>query len=286
MPRLMLLLAGISTASYWHTPELRAQPASADTQVGFDKSAAHEGMSPYERHYAGDRFVGVFREDSNAWVYTAEFASRFGMPKRWISEDLRGALALAFRYEILSERMCGYSGDKNTCLPIEQCILEVYVDHSTDLGWVTENERMSMIQMDSSVGSTNYLFPSSGSDRKRMVELRKSGPGVSEWLEVGHYGPLNGKLGYGLRPIEFHRNVFDGVDWLRYRECMDFVKTPEAVRIQYATIVCDGQCVTRPVRHTIDIPSDFVARAANLKSQAKQDGGLWSIVKDRLSKPK
>jgi lipopolysaccharide/colanic/teichoic acid biosynthesis glycosyltransferase len=39
-------------------------------------------------------------KDIHVWVYTSKFAKRFGMPKEWVDDELKGAEALAYRLDL------------------------------------------------------------------------------------------------------------------------------------------------------------------------------------------
>ena len=52
--------------------------------------------------------------DPNVYVYTAEFARRFQMPPQWVSEELVGADAVAFRV-VAAEKTCGWVGNPQAC---------------------------------------------------------------------------------------------------------------------------------------------------------------------------
>ena len=65
---------------------------------------------------------GSYTEDINMWVYTSEFAKRFGMPKEWIDDSLKGADAVAFRVETRTARDCNLFRDPSNCQIYRQCI--------------------------------------------------------------------------------------------------------------------------------------------------------------------
>jgi hypothetical protein len=58
------------------------------------------------------RFVVLFVfiiKDTHVWVYTSKFAKRFGMPKEWVDDELKGAEALAYRLDLdVYGTKCGY----------------------------------------------------------------------------------------------------------------------------------------------------------------------------------
>lgn len=98
-------------------------------------SEASKKLSPYEREHGGQS--GVFRKDPNIWVYTTQLARDTGMPMTWASDELKGVVAAAFRREPEgAEQDCGWGGQKNVCLPVMSCVLELYFDRTTQkLPW-------------------------------------------------------------------------------------------------------------------------------------------------------
>lgn len=92
-------------------------------------------MSRYEREHGGSG--GVFRRDPNIWVYTTAVARDTGMPMEWTSDELKGVVAAAFRREPEgAEQDCGWGGNKNSCSPVMNCVLELYFDRTVQkLPW-------------------------------------------------------------------------------------------------------------------------------------------------------
>jgi len=79
-----------------------------------------------------------FTKDEHVWIYTRAFAERFRMPSAWVSEDLKGIEAAAFR---IGEAglTCGLGGREENCHRFQQCELDIYVDEKKyPLPWLTE----------------------------------------------------------------------------------------------------------------------------------------------------
>lgn len=82
-----------------------------------------------DRYEINQTFDGQsFTKDNNIWVYTAEFAEIFGMPKNGIDPKLTGIEAAAFRVEDPGYKLCGMGGNVRQCMSQERCMLDVYVD--------------------------------------------------------------------------------------------------------------------------------------------------------------
>lgn len=80
----------------------------------------------------------VFYKDNNIWAYDKEFADIFGMPDKYI-EDQMGISAAAFRIEDSSYQECGFGGVSTNCRRVTQCIMDLYFnEHKTPLPWATD----------------------------------------------------------------------------------------------------------------------------------------------------
>jgi hypothetical protein len=78
---------------------------------------------------------GPIYMDPNVYAYTAEFAKRFQMPDEWISPDLKGADAVAWRM-MPSYQECGWGGDPKACRQVMECNIDLYFDHQRNpLPW-------------------------------------------------------------------------------------------------------------------------------------------------------
>jgi hypothetical protein len=98
-----------------------------DSQLG--KRVERKPNLTSDRYEINQTFDGQsFTKDNNIWVYTAEFAETFGMPKSGIDPQLTGIEAAAFRVEDPGYKLCGMGGDIKQCMNQERCMLDVYVD--------------------------------------------------------------------------------------------------------------------------------------------------------------
>ena len=79
---------------------------------------------------------GIRDVDPNIYVYSAAFAQRFQMPEEWISDELTGAEAAAFRM-VPAPKSCGWNWDLNNCREDEvMCELDLYFDsNKQQLPW-------------------------------------------------------------------------------------------------------------------------------------------------------
>ncbi len=78
----------------------------------------------------------TYTADPYVWAYTREFANLFRMPEKWIDENLKGALAVAFRMATIGNLSCGYGGREDSCWPPLECQMDVYYDNRIKLPWI------------------------------------------------------------------------------------------------------------------------------------------------------
>lgn len=149
--------------------------------IAWGVALGDEGYKPrtYETVYT-PKANRAYVEDINVWVYTREFAERFGMPEEWIDEDLKGALAIAFRKEVPTARSFFPHKGPDVWMRDRECILDVYLDEWADIQWV-DNQIADFIPYRESWG---YLVPQKREDwmyRRRPVGLPDVVPGGVEY---------------------------------------------------------------------------------------------------------
>lgn len=162
-----------------------------------------DGQSNWEKkHLFQGR--GTYDKDPNEWIYSKQFSQKFGMPEKWVSDQLKGVEALAFRVATMPYSTCGYGGQADRCAPAVSCILDIYVDETKHpLPWTDETAAgfstrfSSAYFLDAQSGQFNvgpskdvdpiyyfkrdmtwYRRPFSGSQRKEFIFLHnKNVPG-------------------------------------------------------------------------------------------------------------
>lgn len=122
----MALCMSLAMAAQAQTGALPMQPSESATE-----------QSSYAARILNRR--GVREVDPNVYVYNAEFAKRFQMPQEWVSDELKGADAVAFRV-VPGYKTCGWGGNPQACREEERCEMDLYFDHQRNpLPW---DERM------------------------------------------------------------------------------------------------------------------------------------------------
>ena len=89
-------------------------------------------------------FGGTYSKDPHLWAYTKTFASRFGMPKEWMTPTLQQAQALAYRidWDIQGEH-CTDKDRTQNCRPKPLCVIDMYLINNT-VPWVNNKTHDSL----------------------------------------------------------------------------------------------------------------------------------------------
>ena len=186
--------------------------------------------------------ISTRRLDNNIWVYTEEFAKRFGMPKRWIGEeDFKGALAIAYRHEIYAIKECGYFQSWENCREFrEMDVLDIYVPHNLEtIPWNTdklygtnfvadfnsskywlkpyhfkEGKSAEIYNLDRNVVEHNKdkLTEQSYKDLISYIGFESVEPGIDSIVYAHRFKSDGFGEGGGGWVHSFHRNIFDGID--------------------------------------------------------------------------
>lgn len=179
------------------------------------------GPSYHERQRVFKPGGGTKQVDPNVYVYTPEFAKRFQMPDEWISTELKGVDAVAFRV-VPSYPSCGWGGDPKACNTNEvRCEMDLYFDHKANpLPW---DERYPEVRA-GRYGTSVHFIPAliresrlpkhtnnlGWSSYSPFVDL-KTGKGLG-WQ---YFTSLDSKSGWGwVTLLGYDKEVFFGVSLL------------------------------------------------------------------------
>lgn len=171
---------------------------------------------------------GPLDADPNVYVYTAEFAKRFQMPEEWVSNELKGVDAVAFRV-MPSYRWCGWGGDPKACSEQVRCEMDLYFDHKRNpLPWderwperYSGHYNMSVNFIANYLTEGNQNYPRSAQRPRNPARKDdhifakyspfvdpKSGKGL--WWE-GMYSNDGGSSGIYMSVTSYDREIFSGV---------------------------------------------------------------------------
>lgn len=137
-----------------------AQKEAASTEDNAPQTAEQVTVRPLNWQtrftFEGQSRPGPYAVDPHIWVYTREFAERFGMPLKWIDPELKGVEAAAWRKTKTGYVTCGWGGKKDACR--EEEVLELYFDTAkTKLPWAPWSEEFQHLGDRLWVTSTRFL---------------------------------------------------------------------------------------------------------------------------------
>lgn len=129
---------------------------------------ANQSLNWHSRFtFEGQLRSGPYTLDPHIWVYTNKFSERFGMPKQWINEELRGVEAAAWRQSKTGYITCGWGGRKDACREEYAAVLELYFDtRSVELPWAPWSRESDVQSMYVWANSQGFLVP-------KACELRR-----------------------------------------------------------------------------------------------------------------
>ena len=122
---MVFALAAINTSANAQTPMSQAQGEKLEQQYKGCTNGYYTGPRPGRIRYTKDNWI---------WVVTPEFAKKFCMPAEFISEELKGAEAIAFKVvEDQNEEVCGWGDKTEVCAREKSLRFEIYMKNSIKL---------------------------------------------------------------------------------------------------------------------------------------------------------
>lgn len=222
----------------------------------------------------------TFYRDPFVWVYTSSFAKRYGMPKEWIDDSLKGAEAVAFRHMPSNAVQCGFFRDKNACRVDISCRLDLYVPKSANLPWV--DDRKQGFQARSAFRSMRYLVKQKEEemlsyDDRMPNKFNRFGarPGIQSVAFALHRledvplalgrrpKEIGGYYGNGGASVqEFDRSFLTDLDYLSTRIACSHPEKAKGIPVIsiHDFIVKDGKHISKfphPFVHQIVIPRAY-----------------------------
>jgi hypothetical protein len=178
--------------------------------ASFIVQAADNNDENHYENYSTFKKGKVFSYDPYVWAYTKEFSEKFGMPEKWIDNDLKGMVAVAFRMTTVGTVFCGYGKDKSSCWPPLKCQMDIYYDNSIKLPWAREDIRSDLLQR--GLYSTDYLKRSSEKGIRKYPR-HQGGFGV---LESGGVIQMKKDRGGAASIKYFNRDFIKGIGLVSY----------------------------------------------------------------------
>lgn len=191
-------------------PAATALPSEAQVQAQYQNCPGG--------YYTGPRSGKArYTKDPWLWVVTPEFAKRFCMPAEFVSQELKGAEAIAYRMvQDPDEETCGWGDKPEVCLRATEHRFEIYYKNGT-----IPKERDVPYAHVANLPSRK-LFGVSDQERKfKMQSVRKKprvgAMGVFESQQFGLQSVANGKIAWPLGTLAqqvYYEEVFEGIDYL------------------------------------------------------------------------
>lgn len=268
----LMLVGGLCVA----TGSAHAQLAPA-SPMAFTQLSEEEVKAKYQNcpngYYSGPRpGKSRYTKDKFLWVVTPEFAARFCMPPEFVSNELKGAEAVAFRVvENLDEERCGWGGREEVCGIEKELRFEIY--YKTGL-IPKRNEVQEWLRP---VRSSNMLISSSASqweafrlqaEAKRKAKIFHEAPFTNQFGLVGIEATKVVWPIVSLYQQAYFQDMFTGIDYLSIQGSTGFFTNPrmEKLGIKKFVIIVDypkdnRRSLDKPLSefaHIVEFPEWFV----------------------------
>ncbi len=211
----VLVMSGILVLS----ATARAQPVSsapvgqlsdAEVRAKYQDcpNGYYSGPRPGKTHYTKDKWV---------WVVTPEFARNFCMPPEFVSTELKGAEAVAYKLvEDQDEERCGWGGNAEVCGRRTEHRFEIYYRNGTipkqrEVPYFhAANLPSKMLITESEKG-----FQAKLKSVKTKPRVGALGPFYSQ--QFGLQSIADGKIAWPLGtlgPEIYYEDIYEGIDYL------------------------------------------------------------------------
>ena len=206
----------------------------------------------------------VHHMDPNVWAYTPDFAKHFKMPENWITPDLKGAEAVAYRI-VQDYPMCGWNGNRKACNDGKTCVMDVYFDNKKQkLPW---DDSMRFTDLNIRAISTEFLSWVTPVARKREMDSFPKRPfkDPATGLELVWNIDLKNAGLAGVEGIilSYDREIFSG-----YSVVTMFTSCGEQVSIKLQRPGFNNK--REKVNHSIVLPAYWQARTAEINREQNE----------------
>lgn len=261
----------------------QAATVAATAPLANMQSEPQSEASTYENRILKRKMVHDM--DPNVYAYTAAFAKRFQMPEQWITPDLEGAAAVAFRV-MPYYRSCGWGGNPTACKEDEtRCMMDVYFDQETQpLPW---DPRMRIAEFDWDLTSAGFMY-SSANRLSRPKADGKSPLARSPFTDPQTGKELgwqfwNGGWGY-LTARSYDREIFAGVSMVTFGS--NCLKAAEELWLASEGLNKSAVATSKALRHLVMLPSSWQARVNEvLLSYDQRNRTHFKQVFEEMNKP-
>ncbi|PVE42964.1 hypothetical protein [Limnohabitans planktonicus] len=205
-----------STANAQAAASTAASAASAPGLTQAQVKAQYENCP--SGHYTGPRpGKARYTKDPWLWVVTPEFARKFCMPPEFVSSELQGAEAIAYKMvQNQDEEVCGWGDNPDVCRRASEHRFEIYYKNGT----IPKDIDAPYFHA-ARTPSTKLLASSDAQWQFKMKSLKKKprigALGVFESQQFGLQSVKGGKIAWPLGTLAqevYYEEAFEGIDYL------------------------------------------------------------------------
>ncbi|MES2069644.1 MAG: hypothetical protein V4488_04800 [Pseudomonadota bacterium] len=280
------MMKGLCLAAAWVCSAL---PLAASAQ----SPAAQAGSANVEQQYkncANGYYTGPrpgrirFTKDTWLWVVTPEFAKKFCMPAEFISEELKGAEAIAFKVdEDPNEEVCGWADNAAVCGREKNLRFEIYMKASVNLP-----KKRDLPYYNPATLPSKFLIAKTDIEHQASQRTAKSNPktgalGVFESQQVGLQGIKDGKIVWPITTLYselYFKEVFEGIDFMAFHGQTGRFKNPRMEKQDIQRFVIsfsqlgdvsstDKGKTFKDFAHVIELPKSF---SDKIRARDKEPG--------------
>lgn len=265
----LALAQGFASASAFAQEAPLPKPLTeAEVRTKYQNCARgyYSGPRPGKARYTKDNFL---------WVVTPKFAADFCMPSEFVSDELKGAEAVAFRIvEDMDEERCGWGGRESVCGRAKELRFEIYYRNGA------VPKRSEAAEWYRGVRSSKMLIAMQQPEwdaAKRQAQAKRLGgifhesPFSSQFGLVGVQGEKVVWPIVSLHLESYFEEIFEGIDYVSVQGSTGFFTNPRMEKLGVKKFVIavrrpDDRYHTndqRPLNgfaHVIELPEAFTEK--------------------------
>ncbi len=236
---LWLVLVGSLSAQ---TATIDRQLSEAEVKAAYQNcpSGYYSGPRPGKTHYTKDKWV---------WAVTPEFARDFCMPPEFVSSELKGAEAVAYKLvEDQDEERCGWGGSSEVCGKRTEHRFEIFYRNGT-----IPKERQvpyfhgAHLPSAMLLSTTEREWASKAKSLKTKPRVGALSPFYGQ--QFGLQSVSNGKIAWPLgtlSPWIYYEEVFNGIDYLAVEGASGFSREDGWVKSNAKKLIISARKPTDP----------------------------------------
>lgn len=183
--------------------------------------------------YAGPRpGKARYTKDTFLWTVTPEFAKRFCMPEEFVSTELKGAEAVAFKLrQDTDEVNCGFGGNSEACGGQLHLRFEIYIKNDVPLprhpGFEANHFQRTSMPSAILITRSSKEFKESS----ELVKQKNKGKVLSPLPgnRVGLHGMKGNTVAWPIAAMylqTYYGTVFQGIDYYAFDASVGFLGNP------------------------------------------------------------